>query len=38
MKTIKAALASTALICATPALAQDFGAYGYDTMRDLALN
>lgn len=38
MRTIKAALASTALICATPALAQDFGAYGYDTMRDLALN
>ncbi|WP_405402205.1 M28 family peptidase [Paracoccus sp. Ld10] len=37
MNTIKAALASTALICATPALAQDFGAYGYDTMRMLAL-
>lgn len=35
--TIRALLATSALLCATPLQAQDFGAYGHDTMHDLAL-
>ena len=31
-------LAATALFCALPAAAQDFGSYAHDTMRNLALN
>lgn len=37
MTTFRAILATTALIAA-PAAAQDFGQYGYQTMRDLALS
>ncbi|RJL03984.1 M28 family peptidase [Paracoccus aestuarii] len=37
MTTLRAILATTALIAA-PAAAQDFGQYGYQTMRDLALS
>lgn len=31
-------LAATALLCALPAAAQDYGSYAHDTMRNLALN